>query len=279
MRIPIVSLLVCLSWAVDAAVADSNIGGLTPAAVVPPLTPDCTTAATQLVMDFWQQNQPGYYVPVMWISLGFLLGLVASFLSGLTRELQLRLLNTPGSRVPQSDFPSAKCVSPMSATSEPGAPSPSTSSRVLTPGASLEVEGLPESCISTADGYVRALVEASRDPLTVISPEGNVTDVNITAENVAGIARSKLIGADFATYYTNPKKLVRRFVKPSRLASCEIFHFRFVVRTGISLMCCTPLQHSRTSTVSSKEYWLLYGMCARATEKLSNKSSAPTRAR
>ncbi|MCP1661436.1 MAG: PAS domain S-box protein [Methanocalculus sp. MSAO_Arc1] len=54
--------------------------------------------------------------------------------------------------------------------------------------------------------YTRGLIEASLDPLVTISPDGLITDVNKATETVTGISREDLIGSDFATYFTDPKK-------------------------------------------------------------------------
>src|SRR5579863_4258015 len=57
-----------------------------------------------------------------------------------------------------------------------------------------------------APQYARSLIEASVDPLVTISPEGKITDVNEATVKVTGAAREKLIGADFANYFTEPEK-------------------------------------------------------------------------
>jgi len=54
--------------------------------------------------------------------------------------------------------------------------------------------------------YTRSLVEASMDPLVTISPDGKVTDVNEATVQVTGVAREKLVGTDFADYFTEPEK-------------------------------------------------------------------------
>jgi len=54
--------------------------------------------------------------------------------------------------------------------------------------------------------YARSLIEASVDPLVTISPEGKITDVNEATVKVTGMPREKLIGADFANYFTEPEK-------------------------------------------------------------------------
>jgi PAS domain S-box-containing protein len=57
-----------------------------------------------------------------------------------------------------------------------------------------------------ASQYARSLIEASVDPLVTISPEGKITDVNEATMKVTGAPRDKLIGADFANYFTEPEK-------------------------------------------------------------------------
>jgi PAS domain S-box-containing protein len=54
--------------------------------------------------------------------------------------------------------------------------------------------------------YTRNLIEASLDPLVTISPEGKITDVNKTTEQVTGVSRERLIGSDFVDYFTEPEK-------------------------------------------------------------------------
>ncbi|MBK0402720.1 PAS domain S-box protein [Adhaeribacter sp. BT258] len=53
--------------------------------------------------------------------------------------------------------------------------------------------------------YARGLIEASRDPLMTISPEGKITDMNQATANVIGIERKNLIGTDFFNYFTEPE--------------------------------------------------------------------------
>ncbi|MBI4310861.1 MAG: PAS domain S-box protein, partial [Chloroflexi bacterium] len=57
-----------------------------------------------------------------------------------------------------------------------------------------------------ASQYARSLIEASLDPLVTISPDGKITDVNEATIKVTGVDKEKLIGADFANYFTEPGK-------------------------------------------------------------------------
>ena len=63
-----------------------------------------------------------------------------------------------------------------------------------------------EEKLRSASQYARSLIEASRDPLVTISPEGKITDVNEATAKVTGVPRETLIGADFSDYFTEPEK-------------------------------------------------------------------------
>ncbi|MDD5242752.1 MAG: methyl-accepting chemotaxis protein [Syntrophorhabdaceae bacterium] len=63
-----------------------------------------------------------------------------------------------------------------------------------------------EQEIRDASLYTRNLIEASLDPLITISPDGKITDVNKTTEEVTGVSREGLIGSDFSDYFTEPEK-------------------------------------------------------------------------
>ncbi|MBI2851649.1 MAG: PAS domain S-box protein [Chloroflexi bacterium] len=57
-----------------------------------------------------------------------------------------------------------------------------------------------------ASQYARSLIESSLDPLVTISPDGKITDVNEATIKVTGVSKEKLIGTDFANYFTEPEK-------------------------------------------------------------------------
>ena len=61
-----------------------------------------------------------------------------------------------------------------------------------------------ERALQKASLYTRSLIEASLDPLVTISREGKITDVNEATEKVTGVARDRLIGSDFCSYFTRP---------------------------------------------------------------------------
>jgi len=56
-----------------------------------------------------------------------------------------------------------------------------------------------------ASQYARSLLEASLDPLVTISPAGKITDVNEATIKATGVVREKLVGTDFADYFTEPE--------------------------------------------------------------------------
>ncbi len=52
--------------------------------------------------------------------------------------------------------------------------------------------------------YSLSLIEASRDPLFVISPVGKITDMNDATVKITELSRLELIGSDFSSYFTDP---------------------------------------------------------------------------
>jgi PAS domain S-box-containing protein len=60
--------------------------------------------------------------------------------------------------------------------------------------------------LRAASLYTRSLIEASLDPLVTISPQGVITDVNEATEQATGVPRERLIGTDFADYFTEPAR-------------------------------------------------------------------------
>jgi len=54
--------------------------------------------------------------------------------------------------------------------------------------------------------YTRSLIEASRDPLFTINPEGKITDINNASINITEVTRENLIGTDFFEYFTEPER-------------------------------------------------------------------------
>ncbi len=51
--------------------------------------------------------------------------------------------------------------------------------------------------------YARGLIEASRDPLITISPEGKITDMNRAMVQITGRDRDRLLGSNFCQYFTD----------------------------------------------------------------------------
>jgi len=53
--------------------------------------------------------------------------------------------------------------------------------------------------------YNRSLIEACPDPIIAIGAEGQITDTNRAFLTMTGVSREKLIGSDFAGYFTDPE--------------------------------------------------------------------------
>lgn len=83
-----------------------------------------------------------------------------------------------------------------------------------------ELEALSYSA-KLASHYSLSLIEASRDPLFTISPEGKITDTNQASVSVTDVSKVNLIGSDFITYFTEPEKAKKGYE--------EVFSKGFVV--------------------------------------------------
>ena len=75
--------------------------------------------------------------------------------------------------------------------------------------------------LQLAAQYSLSLIEASRDPLFTISPEGKITDTNQASVRVTHVSKDDLIGSDFITYFTEPDKAKKGYE--------EVFSKGFVV--------------------------------------------------
>jgi len=60
--------------------------------------------------------------------------------------------------------------------------------------------------LELASQYARSLIEASRDPLFTISPDGKITDINNASVNITEMTREQLIGSYFFDYFTEQDK-------------------------------------------------------------------------
>ena len=69
-----------------------------------------------------------------------------------------------------------------------------------------EKHGISLEDIRRALAYNRGLIEASVDPMITINPDGKITDVNISTEEVTGKTREKLIGTESSDYFSDPGK-------------------------------------------------------------------------
>ncbi|WP_284652931.1 PAS domain-containing hybrid sensor histidine kinase/response regulator [Flavobacterium terrisoli] len=75
--------------------------------------------------------------------------------------------------------------------------------------------------LKLASQYSLSLIEASRDPLFTISPQGKITDTNQASVRVTGVSKEELIGSDFFNYFTEPKQAKKIYE--------EVFEKGFVI--------------------------------------------------
>jgi PAS domain S-box-containing protein len=78
--------------------------------------------------------------------------------------------------------------------------------------------------------YARSLIEASLDPLVTISPQGKITDVNRATEEATGLPRARLVGTDFASYFTEPERARAGYEQV--LADGEVRDYPLTIRHG-----------------------------------------------
>lgn len=60
--------------------------------------------------------------------------------------------------------------------------------------------------LKTSSQYSLSIIEAIRDPLFTINPEGYITDINHATVRVTEVAPDLLIGSHFTRYFKDPKK-------------------------------------------------------------------------
>jgi PAS domain S-box-containing protein len=75
--------------------------------------------------------------------------------------------------------------------------------------------------LKVASQYSLSLIEASRDPLFTISPQGKITDTNQASVRVTEVSKEALINTDFISYFTEPEKAKKGYE--------EVFSKGFVV--------------------------------------------------
>ncbi len=92
--------------------------------------------------------------------------------------------------------------------------------------ANKELEAFSCSVELTSE-YTRSLIEASRDPLITINPEGKITDMNAATIRLTGLSRKLLSGSDFFNYFTDTEK--------AREAYLEVFAKGSVVDSPLTL--------------------------------------------
>ena len=69
-----------------------------------------------------------------------------------------------------------------------------------------KAEAAAEEKIRAVSDYGRTLIESSLDPLSTISADGRLMDVNAATEAATGYSRKELIGTEFSQYFTEPEK-------------------------------------------------------------------------
>lgn len=99
--------------------------------------------------------------------------------------------------------------------------------RLAPDGARLGVMEVNRDITAARDAqrYARSLIEASQDPLLVIGRAGTITDVNQAAIREVGVPGERIIGTDYAGYFTAPDRArdgYRRALADGVLTDCPL---------------------------------------------------------
>jgi PAS domain S-box-containing protein len=89
-----------------------------------------------------------------------------------------------------------------------------------------------EEAVRRANEYNRSLIEASLDPLVTISPDGTISDVNEATIRATGRSRHELIGTDFSTYFTEPRRAKAGYETAFRTGSVTDYELELRHRDG-----------------------------------------------
>jgi PAS domain S-box-containing protein len=80
------------------------------------------------------------------------------------------------------------------------------SSLILELGIDITERKQAEGKLRQLNAYNRSLIESNLDALVTIMPDGKIGDVNAVTEAITGRPRQELIGTDFHSYFTDPRK-------------------------------------------------------------------------
>ncbi|MGV8907144.1 MAG: sensor histidine kinase [Acetobacterium sp.] len=91
--------------------------------------------------------------------------------------------------------------------------------------------------------YNRNLIEVSPNALVTIAPDGIITDVNIATEKAIGLPRKKLIGTDFADYFTQPERAKAGYQQAFREGAVSDYELAFKHINGYT----TPVSYNASA--------------------------------
>ena len=100
----------------------------------------------------------------------------------------------------------------------------------------VELEAIGDS-LRLASQYSLSLIEASRDPLFTVDPEGKITDLNEATVKVTGVPRDKIIGTYFNEYFSEPDKAREAYMEA--FANGFIVDFPLTITNGgmVDVLC------------------------------------------
>ena len=86
--------------------------------------------------------------------------------------------------------------------------------------------------LEQAHAYARGLIESGLDLMVTISRDGVVMDVNHAAEELTGVARERLIGSRFESYFTDPERAGAGVAATFASGQVRDYHLDLVTDTG-----------------------------------------------
>ncbi|MDD5454856.1 MAG: PAS domain S-box protein [Candidatus Ratteibacteria bacterium] len=103
---------------------------------------------------------------------------------------------------------------------------------IMEMGIDITEQKRAQNALKSANAYHRNLIEVSIDPLVTIDAKGKIMDVNKATEQVTGYNRGKLVGTNFADYFTEPDKARAGYKKVFKEGSIQNYELEIKHRNG-----------------------------------------------
>ena len=91
-----------------------------------------------------------------------------------------------------------------------------------------------ENELELLNNYNRSLIEANLDPLVTIGPDGKITDLNRSTEDITGYKKEDIIGTDFSDYFTEPENARKGYKQVFEEGSVQDYPLDIKHKNGIT---------------------------------------------